>query len=129
MKTNVYWKFLPVFMILLFASGQGLAQSQQKVSHFVLIWLKDPGSQEMRQQFMTASKRLNTLPGVISRHVGRALPSKGKIVDSSFDVAVTVTLESEQALQNYMNHPLHQKIIKEKLKPLVKKAIAYDFIL
>ena len=128
MKMSAYCKLLPVLVVLLFASGQSLAQSQQRVSHVVLIWLKEPGSMQMRQQFIKASKRLNTLPGVISRHVGKVLPSNRKIVDNSFDVAVTVTLESKQALQDYLNHPLHQRILKENLKPLVDKAVAYDFI-
>jgi len=98
------------------------------ISHIILVWLKEPGNAEMRQQFVEASKSLNDLPGIINRHVGISVKSNRKIVDDSFDVAVTVTLKDEAALKAYMNHPKHKQIVHDKLKPLVGKIIAYDFV-
>ena len=99
-----------------------------KVSHIVIVWLKEPGNQARRNDFVTASRQLNDLPGVISRHVGVVMPSDRGIVDDTFDVAITVTLENRQALKAYMEHPRHKKILEETIKPLVNRVVAYDIV-
>lgn len=61
--------------------------------------------------------------------VGTALPGGDrKVVDSSYDVAINATFESAQALEAYVQHEDHAKILQEKLKPLVDKAVVYDFV-
>jgi stress responsive alpha/beta barrel protein len=104
------------------------ADADKSVSHVVLIWLKQPGDAQARQQFVKASKQLNDLPGIISRHVGVVVPSDRVIVDDTFDVAITVTLKNQQALDAYMNHPRHKEIVDAQLKPLVNRIVAYDFV-
>ena len=104
------------------------AESGQSFSHVLIVWLKQPGDEKMRQQFVAASERMNNLPGIISRHVGFVEKSDRKIVDDSFDVAVTVTLKDKAAYDAYMMHPLHKEIVERDLKPLVDKLVAYDFI-
>lgn len=117
-------------MLLMFSS---FAQAKEQkvgssISHVVLVWLKEPGNQQMRDKFVSASRSLNNLPGIISRHVGVVVPSEREIVDDSFDVAVTVTLKDEKALKAYMSHPRHKKVVQDVLKPLVGKIVAYDFV-
>lgn len=115
-------------VLILFSSfAQAKEDSTGKISHVVLVWLKQPGNQKMRDEFVTASRALNDLPGIISRHVGVVVPSERKIVDDSFDVAVTVTLKDKAALKAYMEHPRHKQIVHEVLQPLVDKIVAYDF--
>ena len=60
--------------------------------------------------------------------VGEVLPTDRKIVDATFDVAITATLKNEQALQTYLEHPKHKQVVEKKLKPLIGRVIAYDFI-
>ncbi len=117
-------------MLMLVSAHVAEAGDQAKgtVSHVIMVWLKEPGSAKMREQFVNASRELNTLPGIISRHVGVVLPSDRPIVDDSFDVAVTVTLKDKAAFEAYMDNPKHKQIVDAKLKPLVNKIVAYDFI-
>ena len=54
-------------------------------------------------------------------------PLHVNVVDHSYDVAIVATFESTQALDAYSRHADHDKVIDEKLKPLVDKVIVYDF--
>ncbi len=107
---------------------QAYAEDGRTISHVVLVWLKEPGNQKMRRDFVAASEKLNSLPGIISRHVGIVVPSDRGIVDDTFDVAITVTLKNRQALEAYMQNPIHKNVVEKQLKPLVNRIVAYDFI-
>jgi Stress responsive A/B Barrel Domain len=121
-----------LLVILMFSAGFAYAQKGDQaagtVTHIVLVWLKDPGNAEMRKEFIEASKTLNNLPGIINRHVGEVLPSDRILDDDTYDVGVSVTLKNERAYKDYMAHPKHKKVVAEKLKPLVNRAVAYTFI-
>ncbi len=119
--------FFMIFSLLITANSFA-EQDQGSVTHVVLVWLKDPGNKAMRNQFIKESRSLNNLPGIIHRHVGEVLPTHRKIADDSFDVAITATLKNEQALQSYLDHPKHKQVVDKKLKPLINRAVAYDFI-
>ncbi len=107
-------------------------KSIAKVHHVVIVWLKQHGDEQARQQYITASKRLAKLPGVLTYHIGtpalikRNKPGPGK--DDSYDIAVTSSFADQKALENYLNHPKHDEIIQNQLKPLVDSYKAYDFI-
>lgn len=109
-------------------AGVVSAEKNKKITHVVMVWLNKPGNEQQRQAFIKASKELNNLPGIVSRHVGVVVPSERKIVDDTFDVAVSVTLESKQALKAYLNDPRHKKILHDKIKPLINRIVAYDFV-
>jgi hypothetical protein len=98
-----------------------------RVQHVVIVWLKDHGSPAARQQYIENSLRLGKLPMVLQYRVGTALAGDRAVVDSSYDVGVVATFENEQALRDYLAHPEHRKVIEESLKPLVDKAVVYDF--
>lgn len=115
-------------LIFLLLPPVALAEKDQYISHVVIVWLKEPGNEVMRRQFIKASQQLGNLPGIINRHVGVVLPSDRKIVDDTFDVAVTVTLKNQAALKAYLNHPKHKKILHDKIKPLVNRTVVYDFV-
>ncbi len=121
-------KKISLVLMLLMLSPLALADKDQRVSHVVIVWLKQPGNEAMRQQFIQASQQLNDFPGVISRHVGVVSPSDRSIVDDTFDVAVTVTLKNRAALKAYLNDPKHKKILHDKIKPLVNRTVIYDFV-
>lgn len=104
------------------------AEEDKKISHVVMVWLKQPGNQQQRKAFIKASEQLNDFTGILNRHVGVVIPSDRNIVDDTFDVAVTVTLKNKKALQAYLDSPKHKKIIQEQIKPLVNRTVAYDFI-
>jgi type III secretory pathway lipoprotein EscJ len=109
-------------------SGIVSAEDNKKITHVVMVWLNKPGNEQQRTEFIKASKELSSLPGIVNRHVGIVLPSDRKIVDDTFDVAVTVTLKNKAALKAYLNDPKHKKVLHEKIKPLVNRTVVYDFI-
>jgi len=118
-------------ILLGFFSGFSMsvsAEENKKITHVVMVWLKQPGNEADRTAFINASEELNKLPGIISRHVGVVKASDRSIVDDTFDVAVTVTMKNKTALDAYLNHPKHKKILKEKIKPLTNRVVAYDFV-
>jgi hypothetical protein len=97
------------------------------VHHIVVCWLKEPGNEEARQKAIEVSRGFSAIPSVIDVRTGRVIHSEREIVDHSFDVAIYLSFENEQRLFEYLNHPTHNKAV-ETLKPLVRKAIVYDFI-
>lgn len=127
MKKKLTLSLFTLLACLGLSTNPAYAESDAKVSHVVMVWLKEPGNQKMRHDFVKASEQLNKLPGIISRHVGVVVPSDRGIVDDTFDVAITVTLENKKALEAYMNHPKHKKIVEQQIKPLVNRVVAYDF--
>lgn len=105
---------------------------QRKAHHVVIIWLKQHGDENARRQYIEGTKRLAKLPGVLAYNIGTPTAVKRKhashSLDDSYDIAISSTFENKQALENYLNHPVHDQVLKEVLKPLVEKYKAYDFI-
>jgi len=116
-----------VFIGLLLSAFLSHAKEDQRVSHVVVVWLKEPGNTQMREQFIKASRALEMVPGVLSRHVSAVISSERPKVDDTFDIAVTVTFENAQALKKYMQSKKHKSMLKEQLKPLVNRIVVYNF--
>jgi len=128
---NLKYSALYVLVLISCISCQGITQSESthgKVHHIVVCWLKEPDNAEARQRVIDASYSLSGIPGVIDVRAGTVLPDPRPTVDSSFDVALVITFESESALREYVKHPLHQNAVETTIKPLVARYIAYDFI-
>lgn len=103
------------------------SERDKKITHVIIVWLNKSGDAVQRQKFLDVSRKLNNSPGIINRHVGVVNRDGGHAVDTSYDVAVSVTLENQQAMDAYMNSPLHQQVIKKQLLPIVRKMITYNF--
>lgn len=106
--------------------GLALAGDLEKpglIKHVVLVQLKNP--QDLGR-FMGLSKRLAKLPGVARYSIGPILPRENDQQDT-FDVGVVVTLESRQALYDYLRHSRHREIV-DSMRSLVEKVVVHDFI-
>jgi hypothetical protein len=128
MKRNL--AFITVLSALVFSaasSAEVVPPATGRVHHVVVVWLKDHGSPTARQQYIEATRPLAKLPMVLRYQVGTVLPGKREVVDSSYDVAIVATFENVQALDEYTRNADHDKVIYEKLKPLVDKVVVYDF--
>jgi hypothetical protein len=97
------------------------------VTHTVVFWLKDHGNAAQRAKIIETSESFRKIPGVLSVTAGPCIPSARPIVDSSFDVAVTLTFASQADMQRYVNHPLHKAAADSVLKPLTKKVTVFDY--
>lgn len=97
------------------------------VEHVVIVWLKVPGDPAARSRIIDASQVLRTIPGVVSLKAGTMIPGMRPIVDSSFDIALSVSFTDAEAMQHYLTHPTHVQLVEVTLKPLVNKIRVYDF--
>jgi hypothetical protein len=96
------------------------------ITHVIVVWLKKPGDQAARQQVISESKNLREIPGVRSVRTGTVLASDRQVVDSTFDVAIVMTLDSKADLANYTAHPKHQALVQNVIRPLVDHYKVYD---
>ncbi|HYQ71882.1 MAG TPA: Dabb family protein [Gammaproteobacteria bacterium] len=99
----------------------------EALEHIVIVWLQEPGNAAQRARIVSESRILRKIPGVTGLRAGSMQPSERPIVDSSFDVALIVSLEDASRMADYLSHPVHVKLVEETLKPLVKKIRVYDF--
>jgi len=96
------------------------------VQHIVVVWLKEPGNENHRQQLLEASQQLTEIPGILSVQGGKVISSERAVVDSSFDIALVMRMHNREVLNSYVQHPLHQQLIKEVFKPLIERYRVYD---
>ena len=101
--------------------------AERPIKHVVVLWLKKPGDKDGRKALVDGKEALLTIPGVVNVAVGECMTSDRKVVDSSYDVAMVVTLQDEAALKAYGPHPVHQKLLADVIKPNVEKYVVYDF--
>ena len=111
--------FAPVF-------AHAAESNDGPIHHVVIAWLKKHGDEADRKKVLEACKGLEAIPGVVSVVGGAVLPSKRSVVDSSFDIGLVITVEDNKALSSYVKHPIHQKVLKETLKPLLERYVVYD---
>ena len=126
-------KYLPFLLLLsLFFSGcfsgfQNKKEDSKILTHVVLCWLKDAGNSEQRDRIIKMTETFNDIPSVLVARAGGPIMSERSIVDDSFDVGIIVEVRDEKGLQEYIDHPIHQKAKKEILLPLVERVLVYDF--
>ena len=99
----------------------------QSITHIVICWLKKHGNTEDRKQLIEAAKILREIPGIIDLRVGKVFSSSKLQVDSSYDIALSITFKDENTFREYETHPIHKKAVQEALAPLVSKFVVYDF--
>lgn len=99
---------------------------QGEVDHIVFMWLKEPGNEKHTAELIAASKKLTAIPGVKSVDVGTMIPSKRAVVDSTYDIGMSVRYKDVSVGPIYQDHPLHQQAV-ERIKALTKKILVYDY--
>ena len=126
-------KYLPFLLLLsLFFSGcfsgfQNKKEDPKILTHVVLCWLKDAGNSEQRDRVIKMTETFNDIPSVLGARAGGPIRSERSIVDDSFDVGIIVEVRDEKGLQEYIDHPIHQKAKDEILLPLIERVLVYDF--
>lgn len=129
-KVSVIILLLFLFTLPVQAQDRGGSmpdRSDGKVKHIVLVWLKDPGNVQDRRRLIETSHSFRKIPGVLDVSAGTPLESERPVVDDSFDVAVIITFQSTEAMQNYETHPIHIKAVEEVLRPVTDRMVVYDF--
>lgn len=102
-----------------------------RLHHVAVVWLKQSGNEQLRQQYIAASRPLARLPGVVAYDAGtpaavsRSRPNAA--LDDSYDVAVSAVFESRQAYEQFLKDPEYLRLAQQVLRPLVEKYKLYEF--
>jgi len=118
---------LTIIALVVFAGCVTVRDVTPEVHHVVLCWLKDPGNAEHRQRIVDVSRSFSDIPGVMEVRAGEVIESDRKIVDDSFDVAITVSFANTADMKRYLAHPIHEEAKRDVLLPVVNKIVVYDF--
>ncbi len=97
------------------------------IQHVVFVWLKNPGDAAQRTAIIDASRELKKIPLVKQLQIGPMVPSDRPVVDSTFDIGISMLFENEGAMREYVVHPEHVRLVNEILKPHAARMAVYDF--
>jgi stress responsive alpha/beta barrel protein len=96
-------------------------------SHVVIFWTHPDKPDAPADLMAGAEKYLKSIPGVLTFHVGRMVPSHRPVVDQSYQVALNIVFPTRQAQDDYQVHPLHVEFVEKVFKPNCAKVVVYDF--
>jgi hypothetical protein len=115
-------KLLAVTLLLSFLS----VQASSAVSHIVFVWAKEDASKEDIAAMISRAEMLSKIAGVNSMKVGTAVPSDRSTVDDSYDVGITLSFDTVDAMRSYLKHPEHIKYVSTYVKPYAENLLVYD---
>jgi hypothetical protein len=97
------------------------------LSH-VVIFFTDTAQPDAPDLLLAGCEEyLKPIPGVISYHAGKMVPSERPVVDQSYQVALNLVFPDKAAETAYQVHPLHLEFLEKVFKKVCIKAIVYDF--
>lgn len=98
------------------------------LSHNVYFWLKPDAPEGALEELLRRSREeLPRIAGVLAFVAGTPVPTDRPVVDSSYDVALSMQFSSRAALEAYQSDPAHQKFVAECIRPHVARILVYDF--
>lgn len=96
-------------------------------SHVVIFWTNPNNPQAADTLVAGAKQYLQPIPGTLSFHVGKMVPSHRPVVDQSYQVALNIVFPDKKAQDDYQLHPLHLEFVEKVFKPNCAKCMVYDF--
>lgn len=96
-------------------------------SHVVIFWTKPEHPNAADELVQGANQYLRSIPGVVSFHVGKMVPSHRPVVDKTYQVALNITFTSKAAQDAYQEHPSHIEFVEKVFKKVCKGVMVYDF--
>lgn len=96
-------------------------------SHVVIFWTSTGNPQAADELIAGANHFLKSIPGILSFHVGRMMPSHRPVVDQSYQVGLNVVFADKKAQDEYQTHPRHLEFVETVFKRVCRKVVVYDF--
>jgi hypothetical protein len=96
-------------------------------SHVVIFWTNPANPNAADDLIAGAKKYLAPIPGVLSFHIGRMVPSHRAVVDQTYQVALNLVFPDKKTQDDYQTHPLHIEFVEKVFKPNCARAMVYDF--
>ena len=92
--------------------------------HIVLFKTKKGILQEQKQEIIDSLKELTThIPQIISLTTGHNISDRNQ----GLDIGLKVTFQEVADFHIYRDHPQHQKILEEIIRPNIEDVIAVDY--
>jgi hypothetical protein len=96
-------------------------------SHVVIFWTHPDKPDAAADLLAGAEKYLKPIPGVLSFHVGKMVPSHRPVVDQSYQVALNLVFPDKKAQDDYQVHPMHVEFVEQVFKVNCARCTVYDF--
>lgn len=96
-------------------------------SHVVIFWTNPANPNAADDLIAGAKKYLAPIPGVLSFHIGKMVPSHRPVVDQTYQVALNLVFPDKKTQDDYQLHPLHIEFVEKVFKPNCAKVVVYDF--
>ena len=97
------------------------------LSHVVIFWT-DPAKPGAADELVAGAEQyLRPIPGVLSFHIGRMVPSHRDVVDQTYQVALNLQFADKAQEEAYQVHPLHLEFVEKSFRPNCIKAQIFDF--
>jgi len=96
-------------------------------SHVVIFWT-DPANPSAADELIAgANQYLKPIPGTLSFHIGKMVPSHRPVVDQTYQVALNIVFADKKAQDDYQVHPMHIDFVEKVFKRVCQKVNIYDF--
>ena len=92
------------------------------IRHIVVYWLKEKNETLINETVELFLSMRGKIPGLLSVEAGADLVGSAR----SCDLCLCTTLESMEALQAYLTHPVHLPV-KEHMHAIMERSASADF--
>jgi hypothetical protein len=95
--------------------------------HHVYFWLKNPSSNEDRQQLIEGLKKLTKVKTIKMFHIGKPADTNRDVIDTSYSISWMLIFDDKAAEESYQVDPIHLNFV-ETCKHLWQKVVVYDSV-
>jgi hypothetical protein len=96
-------------------------------SHVVIFWTHPDKPNAAADLLAGAEQYLKPIPGVLTFHIGKMVPSHRPVVEQSYQVALNLVFPDKKAQDDYQVHPLHVEFVEKVFKANCARCTVYDF--
>jgi hypothetical protein len=100
---------------------------QHAFIHHVFFWLKDPSSQQSKEQLIAGLQKLSAVTTIQSFHIGKPASTNRGVIDTTYSVSWLLTFDSAADQDSYQVDPIHLDFVKE-CAHLWEKVVVYDAV-
>ena len=119
------WICIAITICLIAGCSAVRAPRPGVINHVVIFKLKNPDS--IQELLIDCDQHLAKIPGVASYYAGEHFDIGRDDVDSDYDVVFYAGFKSQQALEEFVAHPVHIRI-KSKWEPRLQWSRIHDTI-
>jgi flavin reductase (DIM6/NTAB) family NADH-FMN oxidoreductase RutF len=97
--------------------------TRRRFVHIVMMRLKENTPENAARMRDALYGMVGKVPQIRALEVGVNVV----VSDRAYDIALTVTLDSQEDMEAYQVHPEHQRVLNEIVRPLISGSVAADY--